>query len=144
MIRLLASPRWRQLRWVAIAAIVPVLWACNARKLAPPKPDPKAVVKAQFQQSVNRDLDLLFLIDDSSSMAPLQQKMRDRLPDFMDVLKDLPGGLPNLHVAVVSSSLGAGIYSNVQGCAPNSSGKPRRRLPALRCAARSSTRAKNS
>ncbi|MEO5769104.1 MAG: hypothetical protein ABIS92_12205, partial [Polyangia bacterium] len=121
-IRLLASLRWRQLRWVAIAAIVPVLWACNSRKLAPPKPDPKAVMKAQFQQSVNRDLDLLFVIDDSTSMAPLQIKMRDRLPDFMDVLKGLSGGLPNLHVAVVSSSLGAGIYSNVPGCAPRSSG----------------------
>jgi hypothetical protein len=122
MIRLLAILRWRQLRWVGIAAIVPVLWACTSRKLAAPQPDPKAVVKAQFQQSVNRDLDLLFMIDDSKSMAPLQQKMRDRLPDFMDVLKNLPGKLPNLQVAVVSSSLGAGIYSNVNGCGPMSRG----------------------
>ena len=113
---------WRHLRWVAMAAVVPALWACNARKLAPPDGLPKQVVKNRFQQSVNRDLDLLFLIDDSSSMAPLQMKMRQRLPEFMDVLKNLPGGLPNVHVAVVSSSLGAGVYGNVTGCTPGSSG----------------------
>jgi hypothetical protein len=109
---------WRHLRWVAMAAVVPALWACNARKLAPPEGVPKQVVKHKFQQAVNRDLDLLFLIDDSSSMAPLQMKMRQRLPDFMDVLKNLPGGLPNVQVAVVSSSLGAGVFANVTGCPP--------------------------
>jgi hypothetical protein len=34
----------------------------------------------------------------------------------------LPGGLPNLHLAVVSSSLGAGAFGNVPGCAPGSTG----------------------
>jgi hypothetical protein len=114
--------RWRHLRWIACAAVVPALWACNARKLAAPDGKPSQVVKNRFQQSVNRDLDLLFLIDDSNSMAPLQAKMRQRMPDFMNVLKGLPGGLPNVHVAVVSSSLGAGIFGNVTGCAPATSG----------------------
>jgi hypothetical protein len=114
--------RWRHLRWVVCAAALPALWACTARKLKEPIGGPSQVVKNRFQQSVNRDLDLLFLIDDSSSMAPLQQKMRDHLPDFMNVLKGLPGGLPNMHVAVVSSSLGAGAFGNVNGCYPNSVG----------------------
>ena len=114
--------RWRHLRWVAIAAVVPALWACNARKLAAPNGQPSQVVKNRFQQSVNRDLDLMFLIDDSNSMAPLQAKMRQRMPDFMNVLKGLPGGLPNVHVSVVSSSLGAGVYGNVTGCLPGTVG----------------------
>jgi hypothetical protein len=114
--------RWRHLRWVVCAAAIPALWACTARKLKEPVGGPSVVVKNRFQQSVNRDLDLLFLIDDSSSMSPLQQKMRDRLPDFMNVLKGLKGGLPNMHVAVVSSSLGAGAFGNVSGCYPNSGG----------------------
>jgi hypothetical protein len=67
-------------------------------------------------------LDLLFMIDDSSSMAPLQEKLRTHLPDFMNVLKSLPGGLPDLHVAVVSSSLGAGKFGDVPGCGPQSAG----------------------
>lgn len=122
MNRLKGILSWRHLRWVACAAVIPALWACNARKLAPPTGGPAQIIKNRFQQSVNRDLDLLFLIDDSNSMAPLQAKMRARMPDFMDVLKGLPGGLPNLHVAVVSSSLGAGVFGNVTGCQQRTSG----------------------
>jgi hypothetical protein len=67
-------------------------------------------------------LDIVFMVDDSRSMAPLQDKMRARLPDFMDVLRALPGGMPDVHIAVVSSSLGAGIYGDVPGCAPGAPG----------------------
>ncbi len=112
--------RWRCLRWAALAAIVPALWACSARKLVAPVGGPSQVIKKRFVQSVNRDLDLLFVVDDSKSMLPLQAKMAARLPDFMNVFK--PGGLPNLHVAVISSSLGAGAAGDVPGCRPNTVG----------------------
>lgn len=69
-----------------------------------------------------RALDLLFMIDNSQSMAVMQQKLAEKLPQFMDVLKGIPGGLPDLHVAVISSSLSAGIFSNVPGCAPDGPG----------------------
>jgi hypothetical protein len=65
-----------------------------------------------------RKVDLLFMIDNSSSMVPMQQLLIGNLPSFMDLLKEIPGGLPNLHVAIVSSSMGAGIYSDVDGCNP--------------------------
>lgn len=60
-------------------------------------------------------LDLLFMIDDSASMSPLQVQMTASLPAFMDTLKHLPGGLPDLHLGVISSDLGAG-RSIVSGC----------------------------
>lgn len=122
MNRLSAVFRLRYLRWVACAAVIPALWACNSRKLVQPNGEPSQVVKNRFQQSINRDLDLVFLIDDSSSMAPLQTKMQMRLPDFMNVLKGLPAGLPNVHIGIVSSSLGAGAYANVPGCQIGSAG----------------------
>ncbi len=50
--------------------------------------------------------DLLFVIDDGPSMAPLQQKLVAQLPTFMQVLQTLPEP-PSLHVAVVSADLGA-------------------------------------
>jgi len=60
-------------------------------------------------------LDLLFMIDDSASMAPLQAQMTASFPAFIDTLKHLPGGLPDLHLGVISSNLGAG-RSIVSGC----------------------------
>ncbi|MES1158036.1 MAG: hypothetical protein ABUL67_02940 [Haliangium ochraceum] len=122
MNRLSALLRWRHVRWLVCAALIPTVWACGARKLAPPVGGPSQVIKNRFQQSVNRKLDMLFLIDDSQSMAPLQQKMRDQMPTFMQRLAALPGGLPDLQVAVVSSSLGAGVFGNVNGCTPGSIG----------------------
>jgi hypothetical protein len=53
------------------------------------------------------NLDLLFMIDDSPEMAPMQQKLTAQLPTFLTALESLPGGLPNIHIAVVSSDLGA-------------------------------------
>jgi len=67
-------------------------------------------------------LDLVFMVDDSLSMAPLQSKMRAKMGDFMNVLKSIPGGLPDLHLAVVSSSLGAGVFGDVSGCKPGTEG----------------------
>jgi len=67
-------------------------------------------------QVVNRQLDLIFMVDNSSSMAALQAQMTKNLPDFMNVLRDpTTGGLPDLHVGVISSDLGAG-RSLVPGC----------------------------
>jgi hypothetical protein len=63
-----------------------------------------------------RQVDLLFMIDDSSSMETGQANLRANLPSFMDVLKGLPGGLPDLHVAVVTSDMGAGDGSSIAGC----------------------------
>lgn len=65
-----------------------------------------------------RSLDLLFVIDDSASMADERESLRRNFPAFMNVLKSQPGGLPDLHIGVVSTSLGSGSASGVAGCAP--------------------------
>jgi hypothetical protein len=45
-----------------------------------------------------------------------QANLRANLPSFMNVLKGQPGGLPDLHVAVVTSDMGAGDGSSIMGC----------------------------
>ena len=62
-----------------------------------------------------RNVDILFLVDDSSSMAAAQATLRESLGRFASALRALPGGLPNLHIAVVSSDMGAGDGS-ISGC----------------------------
>jgi hypothetical protein len=53
------------------------------------------------------DLDVLFMVDNSSSMNVMQQKLTSQIPGFITALESLPLGLPNIHIAVVSSDLGA-------------------------------------
>jgi len=111
-------PRWRHLRWAACAAVVPALWACNSRRLATPTPMPDVVDARTFKQTVNHQLDLLVMVDNSQSMNPLQAKMSAQLPTFLNALKDTSTGqYPDLHVAIVSSSFGGGAWNNVNQCA---------------------------
>ena len=55
----------------------------------------------------NRDVDILFLIDNSGSMAEEQASLVQNFPRFMGVLQSIQGGLPNVHIGVATSSLGA-------------------------------------
>jgi hypothetical protein len=69
-----------------------------------------AMIQSWYVQPMGaRDVDILMMIDNSRSMLPLQQKLLANFPVFMQVLESLPQGLPNLHLAVVSSDMGAGV-----------------------------------
>lgn len=84
---------------------------------APPGPDPRAVV-AEVPATPNRNLDLLFVIDDSPSMADKQNNLANNFPNFINVLQAVPGGLPNLHLAVVTTDMGT------KGSADTAAGPP--------------------
>src|SRR5580765_6066799 len=105
----------RVVRWAALAAVAPVLWACNARTLDRPDLTPEQTYAKTFAQTINRNVDLLFMVDNSSSMRLSQDNLNRNFPVFMQRLMD-PPGLPNIHVAVISSDMGAGDGS-VSGCA---------------------------
>jgi hypothetical protein len=108
---------WAMGRWALIAWLLPLIWACNARTFEPGQSRPSQVVTGIFPTLFNQKIDILFMIDNSESMAPLQAKLLDNFPVFMNVLESLPTGdasgavgLPDIHVAVVSSDTGPGIY----------------------------------
>jgi hypothetical protein len=101
-----SSKCWRVLRWAGLAAAAPALWACTSRTLEPPNITPTATLTTNFTQKINNEIDILFMIDNSSSMTEMQQKLYTQLPLFMQVLQNLPSP-PSLHVAVVSSDMGA-------------------------------------
>ncbi|MFL5308031.1 MAG: hypothetical protein ACJ8F1_22640 [Polyangia bacterium] len=74
-------------------------------------------VEVTFADKINNNLDLLFVIKNSSSVGAMQAKFVNQLPTFMQVLQKLPNGLPNLHVAVVSTDMGVpGDSTSMLGC----------------------------
>ncbi len=108
--------RWRVARWAVLAGAAPALWACTSRTLEAPTITPTATVTTTFTQKIDNNLDILFMIDNSSSMASMQEKLYTQLPNFMNILTSLPTP-PNLHVAVVSSDMGApGDAAGSDGC----------------------------
>ena len=54
----------------------------------------------------NRDVDMLFVIDNSPSTADKQASLIASFPGMMDALDSLDGGRPNLHIGVVTSDMG--------------------------------------
>jgi hypothetical protein len=96
------------LRWVGLAGLVPALWACNARTFEAPAVKPQTSFNNRFRASINRQLDLLFMIDNSTSMSSAQANLKANMKSFMDVLKGLPTGFPDVHIAVVTSDMGVG------------------------------------
>jgi hypothetical protein len=76
--------------------------------VVPPAP-PDETVRTQvleLKANPNPDLDLLFVIDDSASMADKQNALTAAFPKFLDQLGNLRGGTPNLHIGVVSPDMG--------------------------------------
>src|SRR5438552_2233263 len=70
-----------------------------------------------LMQPLSNDVDVLFVIDDSSSMLTVQDNLAANFPAFMTALDQLPNGLPDIHIAVTTTSMGAGLYSStVAGC----------------------------
>jgi hypothetical protein len=111
--------RWRLVRWVVLAAALPALWACTSREFSAPMPTPTQVFQNKVVQKINNELDILFMIDNSSSMTTMQQKLLMQLPIFMEVLQQLPNGLPSVQVAVVSSDMGATSDQDISGPGSN-------------------------
>ncbi len=67
--------------------------------------DPHQLV-ASVPVTANHDLDLLFVIDDSASMADKQNNLAVNFPNFINTLNSVEGGLPNIHLGVVTTDMG--------------------------------------
>jgi hypothetical protein len=67
----------------------------------------------------NRQLDLVFMIDNSPSMAPQVSKMNAQFPKLIAALKDpSDGSLPDLRIAIIDSDLGSGGAYASGSCGP--------------------------
>ncbi len=65
--------------------------------------------------TVNRDIDILFVISTSGGMLEEQTSLAANFQRFVDVLATMEGGLPNLNIGVITQNVGAGGYP-ISGC----------------------------
>ncbi len=98
---------------VLAAALSTCVLACSA---APPQRSAKQEL-ASVAALPNHDLDILFVVDSSGSMADEQRLLATNFPRFMQQLERLPGGLPNVHIGVVTPDLGTLGGPSIGGCA---------------------------
>ncbi|HZS42235.1 MAG TPA: hypothetical protein VFF06_35640 [Polyangia bacterium] len=115
---------------VAFAALA--LAACTDREVIGANGDGRWV---ELRLGVARqDIDLLFVIDNSPSMAPKQAELARRFPDLLALLgSNAPNGQPaHFHVGVVTTDLGAQSFNLGSQCRPGGDGA---RLQALGAAA---------
>ncbi|MBZ0237725.1 MAG: VWA domain-containing protein [Deltaproteobacteria bacterium] len=66
--------------------------------------------------TLNRNLDVLFVVDNSASMLAEQQQLAANFPQFVDVLSQIEGGFPDIHIGILSSDVGAAGQFGVPGC----------------------------
>ena len=83
-----------------------LLAGCPDRTISEVVPQQGRVEFKDIPITLNRDVDILFVIDDSPSMADKQANLRANFPNFINVLNTITGGLPNIHLGVITSDLG--------------------------------------
>jgi hypothetical protein len=100
--------------FVGIATIL-FSWSCIQRPMKVADPAPDVISDFSALQGATRDVDLLFIIDNSLSMAEEQTLLKAQFTELMRVLKEISGGLPNVHIGVTSTDLGTLPY-NIPSC----------------------------
>ncbi len=109
----------RTLLSTALAAATLGLFAgCPDREVSKVVPNQDKEEFKDIPVQLNRDIDILFMIDNSGSMEEEQVSLSANFPEFINVLNNIEGGAPNMHIAVVSSDVGAGPF-NISNCSGN-------------------------
>ena len=96
-------------RSLAPLTLVPLV-ACLSPPVAAPRTTVTQESNVRVERNIKNKVDVLFMVDNSSSMDPMQLELRTRFGDFFKVFEDLAadGTSADLHIGVVTSDFGAG------------------------------------
>jgi len=108
--QLLPKAHWRLIGFAAASVLLIFTLACINRPMKKATPNTVIFTSISIPQSAERDVDMLFVIDNSGSMAGEQENLRLNFPALMKSLKDMVGGLPNVHLGVTTTDLGTGAF----------------------------------
>jgi len=87
-------------------ALALALVACADRSISKLPPGQDLVEVKTLPVDLNRKIDILFVIDNSGSMREEQATLQRNFDEFINVLARVEGGLPDLHLGVVSTDTG--------------------------------------
>ncbi len=97
---------------LAVALTIPAALCFAAGACTDPAPveEPvtiSAVVRHELPfAGAHRNIDLLFVIDSSPAMAPHRARLLENYRRYVEILEAQPGGLPDLHIGVVTADVG--------------------------------------
>lgn len=80
---------------------------CPSRQLARVPIEADVVEKTNLPLDENRDMDILFVIDNSRSMLQEQDSLAANFPAIIDELRSAPNQ-PSVHIGVISTDVGGG------------------------------------
>lgn len=102
--------------FLAIGVGLVFAWACIQRPMKVPVPDNEVVEQFMMPQSAERDVDILFMVDNSGSMVNEQNNLKANFLTLMNTLEQMTGGLPNVHIGVITPDLGTGMHTSIRYC----------------------------
>lgn len=85
--------------------VVLVASACNSREVVAVIPGQDVVDHTGFPLDDNRDVDILFVVDNSNSMEAEQAELAGNFRAIIDAL-ERDGELPSVHIGVISTDVG--------------------------------------
>ena len=92
------------------------LTGCPTRDISQIDTSPAIEITRPITVKTNRQVDILFVIDNSNSMAEEQNSIANNFPKFINVLQSVQGGLPDVHIGVTSSDVGIGGTFTADQC----------------------------
>jgi hypothetical protein len=98
-----------------------LLPGCPDRTISAVVPAQDSIEVKDFPAVPRRKIDILFQIDSSGSMMEEQASLRANFPKFIEVLETIDGGLPDVHIGVITPDMGASAtdgttVSGIGGC----------------------------
>lgn len=86
--------------------LLALLAGCPDRTISALPPVQDKIEVKDIPAVPRRDVDILFVVDDSGSMVDEQASLRTNFERFIAVLESLDGGLPDVHIGVITPNLG--------------------------------------
>lgn len=96
-----------------VVTLTGALMGCPNRDIAAVPPVQDKVEVKRIPVELNRNIDILWVVDNSKSMDGEQAALIANFPAFISVLESIEGGLPNVHMGVVSTN---GRNIGLSGC----------------------------